>query len=243
MVIELAGKRIEVENMHSHVERLCKDYVAMDEGRVDFSVSVTQTDIDFELTKSEREDRKEGIPIRQFSDEYLETLAVYRKIAERMPLYDIMLLHGSCIAVDERAYLFTARSGTGKSTHAMLWREMLGERAVMVNDDKPLIRVNEDGTAVAYGTPWDGKHHLSSNIAVPLRAICILERSEENRITEIPKHEALPILFQQAYRPMDAEAMQRTIMMIDRLAVNFYRLSCNMDPSAAQLSYDTMRPN
>jgi hypothetical protein len=241
MVIELAKKRIMLETMHSCAEEFCGKYAVSDGGRADFCISVTQADVDFERTKSEREDRREGIPVRQFSDEYLETLAVYRKVAERMPLYDVMLLHGSCIAADGQGYLFTAKSGTGKSTHTRLWREMLGERAVMVNDDKPLIRVNGDGTAVAYGTPWDGKHHLSSNVAVPLRAICILERSEENRITKIPKQEALPMLFQQAYRPMGAEAMQRTITMIDRLAVRFYRLSCNMDPSAAALSYGTMK--
>ena len=241
MVIELAGKKIAVENVHFHMERFGKDYVPSGKGRADFCISVTQADVDFERTKSEREDRREGIPVRQFSDEYLETLAVYRKIAERMPLYDVMLLHGSCIAVDGQGYLFTAKSGTGKSTHATLWREMLGERAVMVNDDKPLIRVNGDGTAVAYGTPWDGKHHLSSNIAVPLRAICILERSEGNRITEITKREALPMLFQQAYRPMDTEAMQRTIELIERLNIKFYRLGCNMELSAAELSYGTMQ--
>jgi hypothetical protein len=241
MVIELAKKRILLETMHSCAEEFCGKYAVSDGGRADSCISVTKADVDFERTKSEREDRREGIPVRQFSDEYLETLAVYRKIAERMPLYDVMLLHGSCIAVDGQGYLFTAKSGTGKSTHARLWREMLGERAVMVNDDKPLIKVNEDGTAVAYGTPWDGKHHLSSNIAVPLRAICILERSEGNRITEITKRETLPMLFQQAYRPMDTEAMQRTIELIERLNIKFYRLGCNMELSAAELSYGTMK--
>jgi hypothetical protein len=63
----------------------------------------------------------------------------------------------------------------------------------MVNDDKPLVRVAGDGGAVAYGTPWDGKHRLSSNVAVPLRAICVLERAGENRIeitATLPLHNA-----------------------------------------------------
>ena len=109
------------------------------------------------------------------NDEYLETLAVYRKIAEKMIDYDTILFHGSVIAVDGIGYLFTAKSGTGKSTHTRLWRELFGERAVMVNDDKPLIKVSENGIIV-YGTPWDGKHRLSTNTFVPLKGICFMSK-------------------------------------------------------------------
>ena len=235
----LAGKTITIHTEFSDVHTLCKDYQT--DSTADFVVSTAQADIDYEREKSAREDEAEGIPIRPFSDAYLETLAVYRKIAEKMPDYDTSLFHGSCVSVDGAAYLFTAKSGTGKSTHTRLWRELLGDRAVMVNDDKPLIRVNEDGSAVAYGTPWDGKHRLSSNISVLLRAICILERSTDNSIREITKAEALPMLIQQAYRPADPVALAKTLALIDRLNVRLYRLSCNMDISAATLSYETMK--
>ncbi len=128
----IADKSIEVISIHSKVHEYCSEYVGTDP--YDFSVRITQSDIDFEREKSEREDKIEGIPIRLFSDVYLETLAVYRNIAERMPEYDTFLLHGSCVAVDGVGYLFTAKSGTGKSTHTHLWLELLGERAVMVNE-------------------------------------------------------------------------------------------------------------
>ena len=166
---------------------------------------------------------------------------MYRQIAEKMPAYDTVLFHGSCVAVNGEGYLFTAGSGTGKSTHAYLWRQLLGEKAVMVNDDKPLIRIREDGTAVVYGTPWDGKHRLSTNIAVPLKAVCILERAGENHIVPITKTDALPMLIRQTYRPADSAALAITLTLIDRLNVPFYRLSCNMDISAAELSYNTMK--
>ena len=152
------------------------------------------------------------------------------------------MFHGSCIAVDGVGYLFTAKSGTGKSTHTRLWRELLGVKAVMVNDDKPLIRMTGEG-AVIYGTPWDGKHRLSSNIAVPLKAVCILERAEENAIHPITADEAYPMLLQQVYRPMDRMAMNTTLTLIDRLAVsvNLWRLDCNMDPEAARVAYEAMK--
>lgn len=209
---------------------MCQFYLT--DSSAQWTVQVSPQDIDLERSRADRPG---------YSDAYLETLAVYRKIAERMPAYDTFLFHGSAIAVDGAAYIFTAKSGTGKSTHTRLWREMLGERAVMVNDDKPLIRVHPDGAATVYGTPWDGKHHLSSNIAVPVRAICILERAQENRIREISKAEALPMLLQQTYRPADPAALAKTLTLIDRLNVKLYRLGCNMEKEAAEVSYNAMK--
>lgn len=240
MRIRLANKTIEVENLYPYVEEYCTDYVIGGEADTDFSFRTTQKDIEFERNRSEQEDIAEGHEIRHFSDEYLETIAVYRKIAERMPFYDTVLFHGSAVAVDGRGYLFTAKSGTGKSTHTRLWRTMLGRRAVMVNDDKPLIRIAENGTATVYGTPWDGKHRLSYNISVPLEAICVLERASENSIREIAKQEAYPMLLQQVYRPADPEALKKTLLLLDKMDVKFYKLFCNMDISAAELSYHTM---
>ena len=238
-VYRFAEINIEISSVYEATHKLCQSY------EVDavpfFAIEATNLDIDFERKKAVQEDISEGHTIREYSDAYLETLAVYRKIAEKMPDYDTFLFHGSAIAVEGEAFLFTAKSGTGKSTHARLWRELLGDRAVMVNDDKPLIRVHENGAATVYGTPWDGKHRLSSNIAVPVRAICILKRARENRIREITKQEALPMLIQQAYRPADPAALTKTLMLLDRLNVKLYLLGCNMDISAAELSYHTMK--
>ena len=236
-----AERTVEIHSLFPDVHDLCRDYRVG--GVPDFVVSTTPSNIDFERDKSAREDALEGIPPRQYSDGYLETLAVYRKIAEQMPEYDTFLFHGSCIAVDGAGYLFTAKSGTGKSTHTRLWRELFGERAIMVNDDKPLIRIDANGTAVAYGTPWDGKHHLSSNISVPLRAVCVLDRSAENHIREITHSEALPVLLQQVYRPMNAAAMARTLTLIHRLTgcAKLYQLGCNMNIEAAQVAYEAMK--
>ena len=139
---------------------------------------------------------QEGQGIVQYSDAFIESIMVYRKIAEVMPAYDTFLFHGSAIAVDGLAYLFTAKSGTGKSTHTYLWREMLGTRAIMVNDDKPLIRITGD-KATIYGTPWQGKENIGNNISVPLKAVCLLERAERNHIRAITKGEAYAMLLQQ----------------------------------------------
>lgn len=238
--IRLADKVIAVSALHGYIADYCKDYISDD--TPDFTVQITQSDIDFERAKSAAVDRKEDIPVRYFTDEYLETLAVYRKIAEQMLSYDTILFHGSVIAVDGIGYLFTAKSGTGKSTHTRLWRDLFGVRAIMVNDDKPLIKVSESGIIV-YGTPWDGKHRLSTNISVPLKAVCVLERSEENRIEKVTADSVYNMLVQQVYRPQNQQKLLKTLQLIDILSENagLYRLGCNMDISAAELAYNAMK--
>ena len=234
-VYRIAERTIEIRSLYSYVQELCAAYRADGVNEApDFVVEIGPADIAFERSRAGDE----------WSDAYLETLAVYRKIAERMPDYDTVLFHGSCVSVDGTGYLFTARSGTGKSTHARLWRELLGERAVMVNDDKPLIRVGES-SAVIYGTPWNGKHHLGSNISVPLKAVCILKRGESNRIEPLGADEAYPEMLQQAYRPMDRDAMRKTLSLLDRLSgsVRFWRLFCNTDIEAAGIAYEAMKGN
>lgn len=236
----LADKCISITSVYPRVHGLCSDYRTRE--AADFAVETAQADIAFERARSARENAAGERPLRSPSDDYLETLAVYRKIAERMPDFDTVLLHGSCVAVDGAGYLFLAGSGTGKSTHTRFWRELLGERAVMVNDDKPLVRVTASG-AVIFGTPWDGKHRLSRNISVPLKAMCVLERAAENSIRPLSAGEAYPMLLQQAYRPMDAAAMEKTLTLIDRLAVSvgLWRLGCNMSVEAARIAYDAMK--
>ena len=232
---ELAGVPIRIRSQFSKVHEMCAGYRTRD---VPLLVVETMMD-DIEL---ERERSSDVDPIVCYSDEYLETLAVYRKIADAMPDHGVLLVHGSAIAVDGECFLFCAPSGTGKSTHARLWRELLGPSATMVNDDKPLVRV-EGGKAMVFGTPWDGKHHLSANVSAPLRAVCLLERSERNWISRTGAGESLTALLHHVYRPPDAVALSRTLSLLDGLigCVDVWRLGCNMDIEAAELSFSAMR--
>lgn len=247
MRIKLADKSIEVFNLYPYIEQYCKNFISTDSRcKPDFTIDVSGADIEYERKKSEAEDRKEGIPPRHFTDEYLETLAVYRKIAEQMLSYDTILFHGSVVAVDGYGYLFTAKSGTGKSTHARLWREAFGDRAVMINDDKPLLRITGDGV-IACGTPWDGKHRLSTHTSVPLKAICILERATDNHIVKLDTKEQLrgayPMIVQQTHRAGNPAGVVKTMELIDRLMeiMPIYRLSCNMEQEAAWVAYEGMQ--
>ena len=237
---QMAGTVFAVDSLYREVHSLCKAYRST--AQPEFVLKINTEDIAYERERSANSDRKEGIPVRSFPDSYLETLAVYRKLCEKLIEKDILLFHGSVVAVDGIAYLFTAKSGTGKSTHTRLWREVFGERAVMINDDKPLLQIRKSNVIV-YGTPYDGKHHLSTNQSAPLRAICCLKRGAENQIYPISKEEAYPMLLQQTHRPADPEKMKTVFSLLDRMCENLqlYQLICNQKKDAAVTAYDGMQ--
>lgn len=207
----LAGHTIKIESLYSQVNTLCAAYRVEDDA--EYCITTTPADIAYERKRSVRADELEGAAVREYAPPYLETLAVYRKLAQLLVQDDILLMHGAVVAVDGQAYLFTAKSGTGKTTHTRLWLQQFGDRAVMVNGDKPLLHVTNKGVT-AYGTPWDGKEHLSTNTSCPLKAICILTRSEINHIKRISKKEALPMLCQQIHRPADPAALARMLVLV-----------------------------
>lgn len=237
--IALAGQVIGVSALYEQTRTFCKNYLT--DAPASFEVAVTPADIAYERQRSARADELEGAAVREHADPYLETLAVYRKLAQLLVQDDILLMHGAVVAVDGQAYLFTAKSGTGKTTHTRLWMRQFGNRAVMVNGDKPLLHITSEGVTV-YGTPWDGKEHLSTNTSCPLKALCILTRSETNHIERISKKEALPMLCQQSYRPCSPIGAQKTLALVDRLSssVPLYKLGCNMEPEAALVAYHGM---
>ena len=239
--ISLAEICVSINALYETTHTFCKEYLC-DSKEAEFAINISPKDIAFEREKSKKEDILEGIPIREFSDSYLETLAVYRKICTLFLERNILLFHGSAVAVDGEAYLFTAKSGTGKSTHTALWRQVFGDRAVMINDDKPLLKVTSDGVLVC-GTPWNGKHGLGCNKIVPLKAICILERAVDNRICRISGKEALNMLVQQSFRTGEPAGMLRLLELLNQIMerIELYRLGCNMSLDAAVIAYEGMK--
>lgn len=152
-----------------------------------------------------------------------------------------MMLHSSAVVVDGKAYLFSAHSGTGKSTHTSLWLKLFGECAYIINDDKPALR-NIDGKFYVYGTPFSGKHDISRNTRVPLGGICFLSRAAENSICEMDKNDVIFNMMEQTVRRLSLPMMDKMLTTLDLLLkeVKVYKLECNMEDSAAVLSYETM---
>ena len=238
-LINIAGYTGQIDSLFESTRDYCRKYLA--QGQADFSVTITREDLAFEQEDLRQEALEEGIKVRVFTDPFLDRTASQRKTAEFLFDQNVLMTHGSTVAVDGKAYLFTARCGTGKSTHTRLWRQVFGDRAQMVNDDKPFLKLTEEDV-LACGSPWSGKHGLDNNITVPLQGICILERGKENRIERIPVEEALPMLLYQSYCPLEGAKRERFEALVKRLAEKtpLWRMYCNMDPSAAEVSHQAM---
>lgn len=235
--IRLADVNIEVSSIYDEVFRLCRDYLT--DGTPDLYVSPAPADIEMERVKNIREAEAEGLSPVDYPAPYLETLAVYRSIAAQMTGYDTLLLHGAVVAVGDKAWLFTAPSGTGKTTHIRLWLENIAGSYV-VSGDKPLIHIGDEVTV--YGTPWAGKEGWQRNVGVRLCGIVFLGRGAENRIERTSLSQSLPLLIQQCYRPKDKSSVEKALELICRLGrrVPLYRMQCNMLPDAALTAYKTL---
>ena len=229
MLIKIAGLVIDVKNKYPYFENMCRGFEGSGESA--FTVEVSD-----EVMKKAIEDNP------QFPDGYLESLEIYRIICRKILDYDAMLMHCAAISVDNEAYLFTAVSGTGKTTHINLWRKKFGDRYTVINGDKPILRI-KDGKFYACGTPWMGKENYGSNMIVPVKAVCILERGEKNEIKEIAPHEAISTVITQTLRTTDMHEMEKMLALTDKLlsTTSFYRLRCNMEDEAADVSYNGMK--
>lgn len=169
--------------------------------------------------------------------EYIYTGAEFY---EKLLGFDGLILHASAVVLDGQVYLFSAKSGVGKSTHASLWLEYFGDRAHIINDDKPALRIIDNKFTVC-GTPWSGKTDQNTNEIVPLKAISFLARSNTNEIRRIDAKEALPLILEQTLRPVGK--IDELMALLDRLltATPVYKLSCDMSKEAVECSYHGMK--
>lgn len=169
-----------------------------------------------------------------------ETINTARQFYLQLLHHGGFMLHSSAVVLDAEAYLFSAPSGTGKSTHTSQWLKLFGDRAQILNDDKPAIMLREKITAC--GTPWSGKSDLNLNLEVPLRGICVLERSAENFIEPLPAEKAVFALLDQTLRPEGEEEMLLLLDMLDRVTreVKVWRMGCDISVEAAKVAYEAM---
>lgn len=237
--IQIAGLVVQAQPLYETTALYCRSYLT--DREADECISITAEDLAFEQKMLDIEAREEGMKLRKFTPPFLERAAIQRKIAEKLLKNDTFLLHGSTVAVDGAAYLFTAACGTGKSTHTRLWREVFGDRAVMINDDKTFLKVSSDGV-IAYGSPWSGKHGLDTNTSAPLKGICILHRGKENLIRRISAEDARPMLHHQSFVLENAASREKVHDLVEQLLlrVPLWEMDCTKTVEAAIVSHGAM---
>ena len=223
--IDIGGIAVAIDNKYEYVKRIAADYLT--EGPAVFTVSATESEINAEREKSEVE----------APDAYFESIVSYRNIAEVLPTLDAFVFHGSVIKFADKAYIITAKSGVGKTTHTRLWLSEFSDECHVLNGDKPVIRY-KDGEFFVCGTPWRGKEMYGVHETAPLGGIAFLERGAENKSFKINTSDALSRLIPQVYKPKNKLAVIKTMSLMDKLLkqVPLVRLECNMNPEAAHVA-------
>ena len=230
-IYRIADLNIKINNSYNYTSKHCRNYLHEDQSVIpDFEVTPTKEDLEFDKDF-----------LRDFSDGYIESISIHRQIARRILDYNGIVMHACVVEMDGKGYAFSAPSGTGKSTHARLWLSAFGDRARIVNGDKPLIRFI-DGKLYAYGTPWCGKESYNINTKVCLENICFLSQAKENSIEEISAKTAISKIFTQLLIPENNEQTVKFFDMVDIIfeKVKFYNMGCNMDIEAAHVAYEGM---
>ncbi len=225
----IAGFNIGVECRYDYLVKQCRDYMT-DGGETVMKVRATDEAIENEYKLTP-----------QMNKGYIESICVYREIAERLPKYGASVFHGAAISYGDKAYIFTAPSGTGKSTHIKLWKEHLGDKVDIVNGDKPVIKAS-DGAMLVCSTPWAGKENWHKNRIAPIGGVCILKRGKVNSIRRAEPSEVLDVLLAQMYMPRDGESAVLSLEILDKLclSVPIYILECDISEEAVKTSFTEM---
>ncbi|MBQ7661526.1 MAG: hypothetical protein IJS44_05680 [Clostridia bacterium] len=238
MLYSIGGFHIDIQLVHPFLLNHLSDFKAFKSTaeRADFTITVTQGDIDREFEFFDPDHTRDRTAHKNIA--LVELNALHRKINNMILQYGAFVMHGVLIEYEGKGYLFTAKSGTGKTTHMLLWQKAFGKENVhVINGDKPIFRLTEDGI-YGYGTPWCGKEHYHTASSVKLAGILLLRRGAENHFKKIPVEEAVPFLLGQIEVENSAD-LQKQLEYLDRMlaAVPVYCMQCNMDVSAAETAY------
>lgn len=229
--ISLAGLTVEINYIRRRIPRFFRDYlIEKPENGADIVATATPEGVEQELAAEPA--------TRPF---HAETACIFRCIAERSPYFGSFLFHCAAISYEGEGYLFGALSGTGKSTHIGLWRQLLGDKVEIVNGDKPLLRMTGDCPEIC-STPWAGKEGWQKNCIVPLKGICLLCRGEENKIERVDPKDCMRLIIQQIYLPRDKQALVLTLDLLDRILrmTPVYLLHCDISEEAVRTSFEAL---
>lgn len=171
--------------------------------------------------------------------EISEFCVVHELIARKLLEDNVLLIHGSAIADRHGAYLFIAPSGTGKTTHTKLWRQVYGDRYFCINDDKPMLRLTGDGVII-YATPWGMAGKPRRGEAKPLKAIVALERGGENKIWQVDSRSFYADVIKASLRGNTPQEAVQILTLEQKILekVVCCKMTCNMDPQAAVVAHD-----
>lgn len=231
IIIQLAGVNIGIYLRNSLLQECFEEFVV--DATYEYEVRTSEQRLD-----SERELLARRFPNMRFNDVDIERNALYRDISQILLKENVLMIHGVLINHCDEGYLFTAPSGTGKSTHANLWLQEFPKTTSIINGDKPLLKLTDEGV-IAYGSPWKGKENIGSNEEIKLKNVCRLTRGIDNTIKSLEWNGyTLSWMLAQSNIPGYKNNFRKRIDWLNNAAhfLNFFELKCNQNNDAAVVS-------
>ncbi len=157
---------------------------------------------------------------------------VYLYLAQK---HGMVVLHSASILYREKVWLFSASSGTGKSTHTNLWNSLLG--VPVINGDLNLLAMT-DRHAVVHGIPWCGTSEIFDTHTYPLGGIILLKQASEDYVEALPEDKKRLLVLQRLISPSWTKPLlNRNLKLVDALAkkILICRLLCTPQNSAVEI--------
>lgn len=187
----------------------------------------------------EYEDRKVVYLSNAYRESFLreDNYSIFNAMAFEKVLmkHHAVVLHSSFIIWKGEAILFTAPSGTGKSTQAALWEKYKG--AVIANGDRTILRI-KDGKVVADGMPICGSSDICLNVEVPLKTIVYLSQAPENTVREVELKQAIKNLISETtINFFDRNYFEQALAVLTEIAeqTKMYHLFCTKEREAVEV--------
>lgn len=161
---------------------------------------------------------------------FLSLLAFERRLMSR----PCLILHCAYTEYQGKAMLFSAPSGTGKTTQAGLWERYRGSRTV--NGDKALLEYNGT-TWTANGWPVCGTSEICENKTLPVGCIVMLSQAKMNQAWRLQPAEAFKSLYGQiTMNRWDQEGTGQKLDLLEQLVgkVPVYHLACDISEDAVK---------
>ena len=242
--VRIADTNIIINTLYADCHKMFEGYIISDDQsfQADIIIDISVNDLKRENEEYQSQECKESKGLYLYnSPEFLEPIAVHRKVSEVLPNYDVFLMHGAVVEYEGKGYMFVAPSGVGKSTRVKLWTEVF-PKTIVVNGDKPFVRIKGDDV-YAYGSPWCGKENWNTNIGVPLYAIFLLQRADKQEKTEVSElyfPNVYSDILKQVYIPEDSCAALCTLRLVKKLVerVRIFRFRSEPTHEAVKLAWE-----
>lgn len=229
---QIAGLTVRMEPLYAQLTATAQKFLAKPSAQADIIIPYTADDY-----------KKFARAYTSMSLSDAENICTSNFFASAIIPFNGIVLHASALLFEGGAYLFSAASGVGKSTHTRLWQQKYGaDKAIILNDDKPALRIFNN-TIYACGTPWSGNCAVCENISAPLKGIVFLHRGERNQIKRLEKTaEILPLLLPQTIYKTARQKLSIVLAFTDKLILEtpFYKMDCTMSLEAVKIAADAI---